>query len=92
MTNATQFDGDFDFLPIRAHLVFGQVPQFPTDEDFHLAVSDVCHAEDDAAAHWQVEVIRERRIRPGAAFDAATMKAINLRVAKRLYDRAMETI
>lgn len=82
---ATAFAGDFDMLPLRAGIVYGPVPLYPTDSDFHIAASIVTR-DDDAAAHWQIEAIRERRVRPGALLDDATLRTIAIRVAKRLFD------
>jgi hypothetical protein len=81
---ATAFAGDFDALPLRAHVLYGATSPFPTEADFHLAASHVAH-DDDAAAHWNIECIRERRSRPGAVLDPSTLNAIALRVAARLY-------
>jgi hypothetical protein len=88
----TPFDGDFSLLPFTAHVRYGEVPRWPTDDDFHLAASDVAHNPDDAAAHWRIEAVRERRHRPGVELDAPTLKAIALRTADRLYQRVMATL
>lgn len=84
------FTGDFELLPIRSEIVFGTLPQFPTAADYHAAVSDLEHNQDDPAAHWRVEAIRERRMRPGVTLDEATLREINRRVAARLYARCRE--
>jgi hypothetical protein len=73
------FDGDFDLLPLRSHFDNGPVPYAPTESDFHLAVSKLRGAEQEAeekhggtitwrvaAARWFVEAIRARRAQPGA--------------------------
>lgn len=85
------WDGCFDFLPFAAHLEFAALPRFPVEADFHLAVSDVAADPDNVVAHWRVEAIRERLARPGCVLDEATQRAINGRVAARLYKRCRET-
>lgn len=47
-----------DLLDFRALIVFGEVPRYPNDSDFHGAASDVAHHEDDPAAHWRIEAVR----------------------------------
>lgn len=85
------FDGDFDFLPLRAGLQYGAVPTYPTYEDFALAVTAVESDPDDPAAHWHVEAIRARRLQPGIMLNDL-LKQINTATAARLYKRAIETM
>lgn len=74
----TIFTGDFDLLPITASLHFAAVPMYPTDGDFHGAVSEYEGTTRDdgvitmrlAAARWRVEAIRWRR---GAGYGVAPM-------------------
>ncbi len=87
MTTATMFDGDFNFLPFRAHMVYGDVPRYPSESDFQMAAMEVSHSPDDAAAHWRLEAVRERRLRPAAPLSGDTLTVINARVAARLYKR-----
>lgn len=86
------FDGAFDLLPFRSHLDCGQVPLYPTSDDFQLASMGTVHEEQgswaEAAKVWHFEAVRERRLRHACAFDAPTLKAIALRVAAKLYERA----
>jgi hypothetical protein len=89
ITANDRFNGDFDSLPLSAHIRFGAVPQFPTESDFHLAVSDAITAR-HPAAEWRVEAIRFRRQNPGATLDAAKLKLIARATAQRLYDRRGE--
>jgi hypothetical protein len=84
------FTGDFEILPFRAGILFGSVPTNPTAADFHRAVSDLEINKTDAAAHWRLEAIRERRMTPGVALVGETLRAVNRRVAKRLFDLRAE--
>jgi hypothetical protein len=77
------FDGDFDLLAFRAHVLFGEVPLYPIEGDFELAVSHAFHAE-DAAADWRVEAVRWRRMHAGKPLD---LPAIARATAARLYAR-----
>ncbi len=94
-TVITIFTGDFDLLPIASSLHFAAVPIYPTEGDFHLAVSDYeaalgAVAIDGvitmqlAAARWRVEAIRWRR---GAGYGVATMDiaTIATRTAEALH-------
>lgn len=85
-----QFDGDFDLLPLRAALLFRDVPTHPTYADFALAVTEVESNPDEPAAHWYVEAIRARRLSPGTKLDDLRAQ-INKATAERLYKRARET-
>lgn len=80
------FAGDFDFLPVRAHILFGAVPAYPTDGDFHHAVS-VAFGREDVAADWRVEAIRWRRGNPGAELD---LPAIARATAARLFGKVRQ--
>ena len=86
------FLGDFEMLPIRVSLTLSPVPAYPTDEEFQTAACATtrpeCGTMDHACARWRLEAIRERRLRPGAAFDADTLNAIAQRVAKSLFTEA----
>lgn len=75
------FAGDFDWLPLRAHILFGAVPERPIENDFHHAVS-VAFGANDAAAEWRVEAIRWRRRHPGRPLD---LHAIATATAKRIF-------
>ena len=77
------FDGDFDFVPVRAHVEFGAVPAFPTEADFHHAVS-IAFGREDVAADWRVEASRWRRSNPGVELD---LRAVARATAKRLYTK-----
>ena len=50
-----------DLLPFRAQVVYGEVPLYPSREEFDLAVTAVFHHPEDRAAHWRVEAVRWRR-------------------------------
>jgi hypothetical protein len=86
------WDGEFDFLPFAAHLEFAPLPLRPVEADFHMAVSDVFGDPDNVVAHWRVEAIRERLHRPACELDAETTRAINGRVAARLYKHCREAV
>ncbi len=80
------FQGQFEFLPLRAGIMFGAVPEYPSDSDFHLAASAVKNeGTDDVAAHWQLEAVRFRRLNPGAKLDATALKSIANAVAARIF-------
>lgn len=82
MNPVDRFLGDFEFLPLAAHLRYGQV-----GSDFQLAAVTVA---DDlgvyAEAHWYLEATRERAQDPACKLDER-LSAINARVAKRLFER-----
>jgi hypothetical protein len=78
------FLGDFDFLPLAAYVKHGDVPPYPTSDDFQLAAMALGRSL-DAADIWQLEAVRERRLHPGRLLEDAKAD-INKRVAKRLYD------
>lgn len=81
------FDGNFSLLPITSEIRYGSIPQYPTASDFHMASTCLAVNENDPAAHWRIEAIRERRMNPGRSLDEA-MREINIRVASRLFDSA----
>lgn len=74
-----------DLLPLRAHILYGEVPLYPIESDFHMAATDVAHAEEDAAAHWRIEAIRYRTQHRGAVFDDHVLAILAGRVAARLW-------
>jgi hypothetical protein len=78
------FQGDFDFLPLRAHLLYGAVPEFPTEGDFAMAATAVASDPNEAAAHWQIEAIRARRSHSGAPLNEL-LSEINRATSARLY-------
>lgn len=85
------FDGEFAFLALAAQLRYGQLPgaAYPTSSDFALAVSAAAHDLDTyVEAHWHIEAVRQRILEPGTKLDDAALHEINVRVAKRLYDRS----
>lgn len=53
--------------------------------DFQSAAVRVA-GEDDAAAIFYLEAVRERRLHPGITLDDETIRIINRRVAARLYE------
>jgi len=83
------FDGDFDLLPIKAHILYGAVPEYPTYADFALAVTEVFGNRFEPAAHWQLEAIRARRLSQGAKLDDMRVE-INRATAASLYKVATE--
>lgn len=82
------FFGDFDLLPIGAHLRFGAVPRAPTSDDFQLAACLCSELAEEGCAYaaWHIEAVRERRLNPGVALSGEVMHRINTRVAARLYE------
>jgi len=86
LTKIDTFEGDFELLPLRAHFLFGRLPQCPSDADFHMAVTDAIPAQ-DPAAEWRVEAIRFRRQNPGARLDDINLKTIARATAARLHRR-----
>jgi hypothetical protein len=77
-----RFSGDFEFLPIAAHLRYGQV-----GNDFqHAAVMVADDLDVYAEAHWHLEATRERAVNPTCRLDER-LGVINARVAKRLFER-----
>jgi hypothetical protein len=79
-----EFHGDFEFLPIKSDLLFGPVPLYPTDSDFHLAASTVAANPDEPAAYWRMEAIRARRGHSCAKLDEL-MPRIMAATAQRLF-------
>lgn len=84
LTQLQTFNGDFDSLPIKAHILLGQVPLNPNYGDFCLAVSDLEHDQTPESL-WRLEAIRWRLANQGKNLD---LQAINKVVAKRLYEEA----
>jgi hypothetical protein len=84
------FDGDFDMLPLRAHIEYGAVPEYPTEGDFAMAVTMALGNAHDPAAQWRLEAIRERRLRPGVTLESAKAE-INRRAAARMFAYMQET-
>lgn len=78
------FLGDFDLLPLAAHLQHGAVPTHPTSDDFQLTAARLGDSS-DAASLWHLEAVRERRLNPGRPLEDAK-KDINRRVAARLHE------
>ncbi len=60
LTALDRFDGEFSFLPFEAGVRYGEVPLYPTGEDFQNAAC-VCAHEQRPAAVWFREAIRWRR-------------------------------
>lgn len=89
LTKIDRFDGEFDFLPFAAHLEYGPVPEWPTSEDFHLAVS-VAFGADDPAAEWRVAAIRYRIANGGKPLDDAALREIARETAARIRRKQME--
>lgn len=86
MRNET-FVGDFDTLPLAAHIAVGPVPEYPTSDDFQRASM---RADDSPAHRWFCEAVRQRRLFPGQLLDDG-MSDINARVANALYELARNT-
>ena len=85
-----RFAGDFEFLPLAAHIRYGAIPVIVTGNDFQSAAVRVSRDLDVyAEAHWYLEAIRERRLNPTRSLNEA-MSDINARVARRLYERTTE--
>lgn len=63
-----------DLAGLRAALVYGDVPLYPTTGDFLLAATDVVDHADDIAAHWRLEAIRARRLAPGSVLDCEAIE------------------
>jgi hypothetical protein len=82
------FDGDFEMLPFRAHVLYGDVPLYPISEDFHLAVS-VAFGRDDAAADWRVEAVRWRLAHMGKPLNEG-LREIAAATAARLYRKSVD--
>ena len=70
---STPFLGEFDPLPVRAHLDHGAVPSNPSMVDFDYAMTSAINADPwtmrGAAAIWHGEAVRWRRSNPGVALD-----------------------
>lgn len=64
-TESAPFLGDFDLLPLRAHLDIGGVPLSPSMRDFDDAMTHAIRADPftvaGAAAIWHGEAVRWRR-------------------------------
>jgi hypothetical protein len=82
LTAIDRFEGDFDLLPFTAHVRYGAVPLYPTNEDFHNFVSTKVHEERPEAC-WQLEAIRWRLHNPGKPLDGG-LKAIALATAESI--------
>lgn len=94
MTANTPFTGDFDLLPVRAHLDHGPVPKRASMVDFDDAMTASINADPwtmkGAASIWHGEAVRWRRGNPDAevidtaAIAAATAKRLHAAQAKDL--------
>lgn len=81
------FTGDFDLLPIAAHLRYGDVPAWASSEDFQNAAVRVSSDLDTyAEAHWHIEAVRWRRANGGRPLDEG-LREIAQATARRLYER-----
>jgi len=74
-----RFEGDFDLLPLAAHIRYGAVPAYPTSEDFQNFAGTKEH-EQRPEAHWHLEAIRWRRANLGSPLDAG-LRAIAIATA-----------
>lgn len=83
---ADDFCGDFDSLPIRAHILYGAVPTHPTSDDFQEAAMRA-ENENDAAADWHLEAVRYRRHSPGALLTDEALRTIAQATSARLYKK-----
>lgn len=77
-----------DLWPVRASFVAGEVPLYPTDEDFQTAVMAATNHYPEPAYVWRMEAIRWRR-GPGygqpldlPAIESATVAAMARLAAK----------
>lgn len=90
---AAPFLGDFDLLPIRAHLDHGAVPRGASSVDFDNAMTAAIVADpftmEGAATIWHGEAIRWRRGNPDVALDLAAVGAL---CAKRLREMQAEVL
>lgn len=50
---------------VRAHLIAGEVPLYPTDEDFQTSAMAATRYYPEPAHVWRMEAIRSRRGAPG---------------------------
>lgn len=86
MSTRTMFTGDFDLLPVRAHLDHGPVPKRATMVDFDHAMTAAINADpwtiEGAASIWHGEAVRWRRGNPDA--EVIDTKAIAAKCAERL--------
>lgn len=81
LTAVETFDGDFSFLPFAAGVRYGQVPLYPTSEDFQRFACTKAH-EERPEAYWQLEAIRWRRQNAAHPLD---IKAIAVATAAAIY-------
>ena len=81
------FTGDFDLLPVRAHLDHGPVPRRATMVDFDHAMTAAINADpwtiEGAASIWHGEAVRWRRGNPDA--ETIDTAAIAAATAKRIH-------
>ena len=83
------FEGNFALLGLASELRYGSLPggPFPGGHAFQLAAVTVAHdLEEHVEAHWFLEAVRERILRPGRKLDSAALHEINVRVAARIYE------
>jgi hypothetical protein len=64
MSAIDRFDGDFDLLPFAAGVRYGQVPLYPTSQDFQNFACTKAW-EHRPEAHWHLEAIRWRMVNMG---------------------------
>lgn len=85
------FDGDFDTLPLHAHIVGGPVPNYPVKDDFELASIQASAVDPfsrrGAALVWRLEAIRYRRTHPAAPLSGDVLREIATATASSLFRR-----
>ena len=90
------FDGDFDTLPLHAHIVGGPVPAYPVKDDFELASIVACNADPfsrrGAALVWRLEAIRYRRTHPAAPLSGDVLREIASAAAEALSRRQIKEL
>jgi hypothetical protein len=83
-----RFEGDFDLLPVAAHLRYGAVPEYPRSEDFQSFAGTKEH-EQRPEAHWHLEAIRWRLRHPGKPLSEG-LREIAKATASALYKTRQE--
>ena len=75
---------------VRAHLIAGEVPLYPTDEEFQTAAMAATRHFPEPAYVWRMEAIRSRRGAPGRGqpLDLPAVQAATERAMVRLAAKA----
>jgi hypothetical protein len=77
-----------ELWPVRASFIAGEVPVYPTDEQFQVSTMQATNHFPEVAYVWRSEAIRWRRCNFGQVLDLPAIQAATERAIARLAARA----